>query len=170
MDAVNETALAFCDEAKALEIKDEASWNYASVLLGNLKDLRKAITDTFKPIKQQQDKAKRETLAQEKKALEPVERAEAMLRPKVAEYYRQKKQAAEVELKKVGVESTATVASPAGVSFRPTYKYEITDPEKLPREYLIPDAKKIGKEVRETKGACKIPGVKTWEESSTVVK
>lgn len=41
-----------------------------------------------------------------------------------------------------------------------TWGYEITDPEAIPREYLIPDASKIGAVVRASKGTITIPGVR----------
>lgn len=66
-----------------------------------------------------------------------------------------------------------TVAAPpppvaprvSGLSERTTWKYEIVDAAKLPREYLIPDEKRIGAVVRALKGDTNIPGVRAYEES-----
>ena len=43
------------------------------------------------------------------------------------------------------------------------WKFEVEDLTKIPLEYLIPDMVKIGKVVR---AGVKIPGVKSWQESS----
>ena len=47
-----------------------------------------------------------------------------------------------------------------------TWGYEITDPLAIPREYLIPDASKIGAVVRASKGTIKIPGVRAVKRES----
>jgi len=51
-----------------------------------------------------------------------------------------------------------------GISFLEIWKFEITDESLLPREYLMPDEKKIGQVVRATKGTLSIPGVKIYKE------
>ena len=43
------------------------------------------------------------------------------------------------------------------------WKFEVEDLTKIPLEYLMPDMVKIGKVVR---AGVKIPGVKSWQESS----
>lgn len=48
---------------------------------------------------------------------------------------------------------------------RKIMKFEVIDPTLVPREYLMPDEKKIGAAVR-SKLATQIPGVKIWEELS----
>ena len=47
------------------------------------------------------------------------------------------------------------------------WKFEVEDLTKIPLEYLMPDMVKIGKVVR---AGVKIPGVKSWQESSLRVK
>lgn len=53
-----------------------------------------------------------------------------------------------------------------GVSTRGIWKYEIADAAAVPREYLMPDEKKIGQVVRALKGDANIPGVRVWEEKT----
>lgn len=51
-----------------------------------------------------------------------------------------------------------------GVSTRQVAKFEITDPSQLPREYLMPDEKKIRGVVNALKAGASIPGVRVWLE------
>ncbi len=52
----------------------------------------------------------------------------------------------------------------AGVSARKIWKFEITDPAKVPREYLLVDESKIRKVVSAFKGATAIAGVRVYED------
>jgi hypothetical protein len=50
------------------------------------------------------------------------------------------------------------------VTLRDVWKFRITDPDKIPREFLIPDEAAIGKVVRAMKGKTKIEGVAVYNE------
>lgn len=50
-----------------------------------------------------------------------------------------------------------------GVSFRTDWDFEIADAALIPREYLIPDEKKIRGVVKAMRGATTIPGVRSFE-------
>jgi hypothetical protein len=51
-----------------------------------------------------------------------------------------------------------------GTSIRRNWKYRITDPNKIPREFMTPDMTKIGMQVRTTKERTNIPGVEVYSE------
>jgi hypothetical protein len=51
-----------------------------------------------------------------------------------------------------------------GVATRMLWRWQIVAAGAIPREYLIPDEKKIGATVRSMGPLARIPGVKTWEE------
>lgn len=51
-----------------------------------------------------------------------------------------------------------------GISTRSLWKFRIDDEAKIPREYLVPDEKKIGQIARALKDKTSIPGVIVWEE------
>ena len=53
-----------------------------------------------------------------------------------------------------------------GVSYVEHWTFEITDPASIPREYLIPDEKKIRQVVRVLKGDAKIAGVRIYAEKT----
>jgi hypothetical protein len=44
------------------------------------------------------------------------------------------------------------------------WRYEVTDPGLLPREYLCPDEKRIAAIVKEQGCATAIPGVRVWND------
>ena len=46
-----------------------------------------------------------------------------------------------------------------GLALRTDWKFRVTHPEMVPREYLVPDEAKIGRMVRAAKGEINIPGV-----------
>lgn len=64
----------------------------------------------------------------------------------------------------------APVAPPppkvSGISSREVWRFEVVDPEAIPRTYLVPDDKKIGQVVRALKGDAEIPGVRVYCERS----
>lgn len=51
-----------------------------------------------------------------------------------------------------------------GVSMREVARFEITDASQLPREYMVPDEKKIRGVVAALKTGANIPGVRVWME------
>ncbi len=56
----------------------------------------------------------------------------------------------------------------AGISTRKVWKFRIVDVNKIPREFLIPDEKLIGKMGEVTKGTKKIDGVEFYSENIIV--
>ena len=52
----------------------------------------------------------------------------------------------------------------AGIATREVWRFEVTDPALVPREYLVVDEAKIGKVVRALKGDTAIAGVRVYSE------
>lgn len=52
-----------------------------------------------------------------------------------------------------------------GVSYSTVWKFEVTDPAAVPREFCSPDERLIRAVVRQRKGETAIPGVKVWEDT-----
>lgn len=57
----------------------------------------------------------------------------------------------------------------AGVSFRKSITYQVTDPDLVPRAFCSPDGAKIGAAVKAAGLACAIPGVRVFEDSTAAV-
>jgi hypothetical protein len=77
---------------------------------------------------------------------------------------------AEVLRERAEVVVSAPVAPVApkvsGISERSVWKFEIVDAAKIPREFLMPNEKRIGEYVRAMKSDATIPGVRIFEETS----
>lgn len=83
---VTTLALSVPDQANAIIIKSNEDYSRAGQLLITIKGIRKKIEDTFKPIKQKMDAAKKEVLDQEKAADAPLAAAEAIIKPRIAQW------------------------------------------------------------------------------------
>lgn len=92
-------------------------------------------------------------------------------REKKLEQARTAEVAGKSERAAVFLEQAATTVSPVakaavpkaeGVSFVERWKFEVKDPSRVPRQYLMVDEKKIGQVVRALKGDANIPGVRVY--------
>ena len=108
-----------------------------------------AMSKYIKKLEIEREKA----LAEQKKAEEKLEK----LTEKLAEGGRVEKSITK-QLEKVAEIEIPEKAK----NVRELYTYEIVDELALPREYLMPDMKKIGAVVRALKGKTNIPGVKVF--------
>jgi hypothetical protein len=61
-------------------------------------------------------------------------------------------------------------AAPEGVSSRGVWKFRVTDPSLVPREYMLVDGAKLGAVVRAMKESTNIPGVEVYKESVVAVR
>lgn len=57
-----------------------------------------------------------------------------------------------------------------GVSTRQVWRFEVVNPDAVPRAFLKVDEQKIGATVRALKGEVDIPGVRVWAEDSLTVR
>ena len=83
---VKTMALSIPDRANAIIINSNEDYARAGQLLLTIKGIRKKIEETFKPIKQKMDVAKKEVLDQEKAADAPLAKAEAIIKPRIAQW------------------------------------------------------------------------------------
>ncbi len=84
---VTTLALSVPDQAKAIAvIKTPGDYIKAGEILITIKEIRKKIEATFKPIKQKMDAAKKEVLDQEKTADAPLKEAEDYIKPLIRAY------------------------------------------------------------------------------------
>ncbi len=63
----------------------------------------------------------------------------------------------------------AAPPTPAAISFRKTWEVEITDPNLVPREYLLIDTVALRKVCLATKGQIQVPGVKFFQKDGVAV-
>lgn len=78
--ALEQTALAWPDRAKAIVIRDQQSYDHAADLIREIVTLRKQVIEHHKPIKEAAHAAHKAALAAEKKLLDPLQHAEAFIK------------------------------------------------------------------------------------------
>jgi len=152
-----------------------------------LDDAKKATMDLFRPAVEAYAQAesilKRSMLDYDKKVAAERREQERLAREAAeAEQNRLLAEAAEAEksgdtgkaeelmMHAESVPTAPVVANNApkasGISKTVNWKFEITDANKVPREYLLIDEKKIGQVVRAMKGETNIPGVSAYPEET----
>lgn len=115
--------------AQTLTVTSETSYRAAAEAKLAIRDLRKQVEATFKPIKQAQDAAKRQTLATERSFLDPLEQADTLIEQKMLAYKREQ----EEQVKQLAVSSeslakvTPLVPKVAGIVHRKTWAVEVMD-------------------------------------------
>lgn len=86
---VTNLALSVPDQARQIIVTNADTYRRAGEVIVYIKQLRKKIADTFRPIKQKIDESKREVLAQERAADLPLMDAENYLSPQIIAYDRE---------------------------------------------------------------------------------
>lgn len=202
----SELAMTLMDQAKAVVVRDDASYEAAGAILvavkEGIKDVKKYWEDPIKKqqaaldvlkdrknlmldpliqtevqlkimigdyrIKADKERAERERVA--RKALEDKARAEQQALAKEMESFGNVEAAAKVAVAPVVVPPVILQGAPKmdGVQFRDNWKAEVMDPMAIPREYLIPDEKKLSAVAKALKGDAKVPGVRFWCEKVVV--
>ena len=97
-------ALTVSEQANALTITDKISYEAGRELLLNIKDLRKQISDTFKPIIDKANQAHKEAIAQQRKVESPLIEAEGIIKNRIGAFLAEeerKRRAEEDRLRKI---------------------------------------------------------------------
>jgi len=189
--------------ANELQVTDDETNRIAGELLKDIKTRQRQVKDLWLEPKQEAKKAHSTICQKEKDMLEPLTRAEGIIKASISQYHiklereRQEIQAAkEAELRRIEQEAQAALETGdveamteiaikqsevaniseakaervSGVSVKKVWKFEITDANQVPREYMIVNEKAIGQVVKATNGAVKIPGVRAYQENQIAAK
>ena len=113
---------------------------------------------------QRANEAERQRLEDEAR-LRNAERLEAAGKPEAAE-----RALSAPVMAPVWTPPVQPVAQVEGISFRDTWDFEIEDAALIPREYLMPDEKKIRAFVKVLKAEAKIPGIKVIQGRTSAVR
>lgn len=156
------------ESLKELERKSRSLLDRRQALTKPLDESKKRIIALFKPAQDRLDKAiavlrsaiaKHDAAAQERLRVATDESAKQIAVGNI--------QAAMAIASQAAAEAEAPAAE--GISKRTIWRFEITDEAALPREYLVPDEKRIGQVVRALKQDTKIPGVRVFAETIVAV-
>jgi len=146
--------------------------------MNNIKDYEVPLKEAEREIKSSMSryvyKKDEERRAEENRLRKEAEERERELLKKELEEIGLDKKAAEKEAAKlevvtpeIKIEDETKVA---GVSYRENWKFTIVNVAKIPREWMIPDEKKIGAAARAMKGNIKIEGIKFFSEKVPVTR
>ena len=155
----HEESLAFAEESRALT---KGQWKkYEDKRTAATKPLNKALKEInswFKPV---QTILKNMEDAWNQKLKEVLMEARRVQEEKIAEA--RLSEAPDI-IKESLVEAADSVLVPETVKFRDRWVFQIVDPSIIPREFLMPDEKKIGGVVSALKEDHGIPGIKAWND------
>ena len=185
---VEERSLTLVDEAKSVQVSDQATMDNANNLLTAIKALRKEVADTFDPIISKAHKAHAEALAQKKKMDAPLADAEKALKRGITTFFdiqntkRLEEQRLAQEMTDAGLGELVTqeyVPTPKlqGGHTRIRWHAEVVDKGVLIKavasgrvstEALNPNMPYLNSQATANKGIFNIPGVEAIWETSVV--
>lgn len=138
----------------------------------NIEDARKKMT---KPL----DESKKNIMDFFRTPLEHLAKAEDILKKKIL-LWRKKNEEKQAKIEEKIEQAVLTgavervdrlterapIKDIGGISVKIIWKFEIVDESKLPREYLIPDLKKLGEVARGLKDKAEVKGVRFYSEEN----
>lgn len=186
--AVN-TARQTLDIANAFTIDSDTMYEMAGTELKDIKAKRNQLDTLRKSMTQPLDESKEKIMDFFRQPLDWLDDAEAALKRGMLTYKQDQERKARAEREKAAAEARriaeeakaknpdapppVVIAAPvvtkeapkvSGVSTREVWKFRVTDPAAVPREYLVIDEPKLGAMARATKGTVTVPGVEFYSE------
>jgi len=173
------------DQAEALAVIDQESYEVASAQVGALNELEKQIKGFYGPKKKAAKAPYDALVAEEKDLLAKPGTAKGILKGKMSAHFkkqeakrREEEQRLRELAKEEGIDTEADGAllaapkmeQPSGVTQRKVWKFRVVDADKIPKEYFLLDEKRIGMEVRAGHDKVNIPGIEAYCDYTTVVK
>ena len=175
-------AQSLLEQCGMLQIRTKEDIDFVAKVLADIKGETKRLTARQKEVTDPLNQALKAARALFKPALELLGQCEIKLKGHLAAAHQAaeaQKRAALQEAHTQAVEGNTEAAGQAievadaaaqlpqaeGVSYKSTWKFAITNPDIVPREYCSPDLKKIREVVQLQKGATNIPGVLVKEET-----
>lgn len=151
-------------------IRNDAHRDQALEFATRVKRLRAIVAELYEePIAQAHKLHK--TLCVKRTALAaPLDDADNIVRRSVGAHEAAKREAAERKRQAAIAEALRQQEAADAERTRTDWRFEIVNPDALPREFLMPDDKKIGAIVRVSEGETNIPGVRVWLETMTSVR
>ena len=150
-----------------IQIKNNADQVRTDTLLGNLMAHKKMVEERFKEPVGRAHKVHKDLTDERKETLKNYEIAESLIKGKMKEFNMEKDRKALEELSEVTITSLAPPELRSKLkhtTFIPKYKFEVTDPDKVPPELLTPDLEAIARKVNAMGEMAKIKGVHVYRD------
>lgn len=176
MGALERISSSLLTLAETTRITSDAEFQKAGEFLLKIKEAKKRVKDVLDPFVRDQHDAWKRAVERRKKYEEPLDKAEAIIKPMLSQYQERKEREeilaleAQAQAAESGdMEAALSMPVPSGeapkvdgLTFREHWQFEVQDPNAVPREFLKPDDEKIGRMVRAMRGETRIPGVRVW--------
>ena len=161
LSCTTETYPGICDALIDVKARVKSLIAQRETVLGPLREAERAVCDWFRA------------------PLETYMTIESVLKQRVVGYQEVLRQEKHKAIVAAGQAPTPTAMAqltalaapptPAAISFRKTWEVEITDPNLVPREFLLIDTAALRKVCQATKGQSQIPGVRFVQRESVAV-
>jgi hypothetical protein len=156
-----ETYPGICDALIDVKARVKSLTAQQEIILGPLREAESAVRNWFRS------------------PIETYKTIETVLKQRVAGYQEVLRQEKHKAIVAAGQAPTPTAMAqltalaapptPAAISFRKTWEVEITDPNLVPREFLLIDTTALRKVCQATKGQIQIPGVRFVQREGVAV-
>lgn len=137
-----------------LRIEDQDSYRLAADYLLEVKKIINTIESEFESSIKQANHAHKTILE---------------LKAKVISQFMETEKLAKLKMQRF-IGKNEPVLDVAGISFMGNWKCEVTEERLIPRDYLIPDLKKLQAITKAMRGETKIPGLRVWKENQISVR
>ena len=168
----------------SITITSQASYDLALALATEIKAMRKAVENSFRPTIDLAHKAHKEAIAAMKSHDQPLEQAEKQLntvmvawvkaeQARVAEENRKREEEVRahsaandtLDMENEAPEAPVHEVNKGNLTTREVWKFEVSDLAQIPREFMIPDMARIGERVRALKDEAALPGIRVYSET-----
>jgi len=184
-DLVESKVQSVMSAIETMEIDSNDAMEGAAEWLRKNKETQKFVKEFFEEDRKRTYDAYQAVTKEIKRFTDILTKAEKTVKRKMADYQmeqerirrekeeqrRKEEEAKQIEAEKKGKPAPPPAVTEApveeeekleGVSFVEVWTYTIEETDKIPREYMIPDEKKIRDVVKAMKGDANIPGVKIY--------
>lgn len=144
----------------------------ADLMIGRIREAKKAIESKYKGPVERAHLAHKKLTKERGEIITSYEWAENLLKDKMKGYNMEadRKALAEAEVTTTSLTPPKPRSPLKHTSFIEKWKYRITDQTKLPRNYMMPDEKRIAATVRSMGEMAKISGIQVFRDDEVRVK
>ncbi len=161
-----------CDLILGMSMKSDADLALADIMIGRIRTDKKKIEDEYKEPVERAHKAHKKLTTERNKIITHYDWAENLLKDKMKAYNMEsdRKALAEAEVTTTSMPRPKPRSELKHTTFIEKWKYRITDETKLPRNYMMPDDKKIAATVRNMGGMAEINGIQVYRDDEVRIK
>lgn len=161
-----------CDLILGMSMQSDADLALADTMIGRIRTDKKKIEEEYKEPVERAHKAHKKLTTERNEIISHYDWAENLLKDKMKAFNMEsdRKALAEAEVTTTSMSRPKPRSELKHTTFIEKWKYRITDETKLPRNYMMPDEKKIAANVRSNGGMAKINGIQIYRDDEVRIK